>query len=190
MQSVVMPPRSTEPFATFGSARAARKAPPGARASRPQPYFWLEVTERQREVAGRQRAFRSEPHGQDPRRPPRSYGSNEVAEMAEAVPDMVRAGRPRSRVGILHTTNREHGLHPARESGTVRLGPIDSFVCKVLYLEHFAWLGRSSPTDWMEGYAWVAKLVDAKDLKSFGGFPPYRFDSGPGHQLPSGNRRG
>ena len=66
--------------------------------------------------------------------------------------------------------------------GPVRLGPIDSFVREVLYLEYFAWLGRSSPTDWMEEYAWVAKLVDAKDLKSFGGFPPYRFDSGPGHQ--------
>ena len=29
----------------------------------------------------------------------------------------VRAGRPRSRVGILHTTNREHDLHPAQEWG-------------------------------------------------------------------------
>ena len=29
----------------------------------------------------------------------------------------VRAGRPRSRVGIIHTTNREHDLHHAHESG-------------------------------------------------------------------------
>ena len=32
---------------------------------------------------------------------------------------MVRAGRPRSRVGILHTLNRKHGLHHAWESGKV-----------------------------------------------------------------------
>ena len=30
----------------------------------------------------------------------------------------VRAGRPRSRVGINHTTMRDHGLHPAQEWGT------------------------------------------------------------------------
>ena len=30
---------------------------------------------------------------------------------------MVRAGRPRSRGGIIHTVNREHGLHPAQASG-------------------------------------------------------------------------
>ncbi len=29
----------------------------------------------------------------------------------------VRAGRPRSRVGIIHTINREHDLHHAQESG-------------------------------------------------------------------------
>ncbi len=33
------------------------------------------------------------------------------------MPDMVRAGRQRSREGILHTINREQGFHPARESG-------------------------------------------------------------------------
>ena len=36
-----------------GSDRRA-KPHPGARASRPQPYSWLEVAERQRDVAGRQ----------------------------------------------------------------------------------------------------------------------------------------
>ena len=40
-----------------------------------------------------------------------------VEEMAEAAGGFVRAGRPRSRVGFDHTTNREHGLHPAQESG-------------------------------------------------------------------------
>ena len=49
--------------------------------------------------------------------PRRSKGSNQVAERAKSVPNMVRAGRPRSRVGILHTINREHGFHPAQESG-------------------------------------------------------------------------
>ena len=40
--------------------RASR--PPGTRASRPQPYFWLEVVERQRNVAGRQPPCRRERH--------------------------------------------------------------------------------------------------------------------------------
>ena len=65
-------------------------------------------------------------------------------------------------------------------------GPIDSFVWKVLYLKHFAKRGQSTSILWAREYAWVAELVDAKDLKSFGGSPPYRFDSGPGHQLSSG----
>ena len=39
--------------------------------------------------------------------PRRSYGSNQVAERAKAVPDIVRAGRPRSRVGILHAINKD-----------------------------------------------------------------------------------
>ena len=56
-------------------------------------------------------------NGQTEGDPGRSSGSIRVAEMAKAVPDIVRAGRPRSRGGILHTINREHGLHPARESG-------------------------------------------------------------------------
>ena len=43
-------------------------------------------------------------------------------------------------------------------------GPIDSFVWKVLYLEHFADRGQSTPTLWAVRFAWVAKLVDAKDL--------------------------
>ena len=30
--------------------------------------------------------------------------------------------------------------------------------------------------------AWVAELVDARDLKSLGGPPPCRFKSGPRHQ--------
>ena len=39
--------------------RSARNHP-GTRASRPQPYFWLEVTNRQRNVAGRQPPCRHE----------------------------------------------------------------------------------------------------------------------------------
>ena len=48
--------------------------------------------------------------------PRRRCRSIQVAEMAEAVPGIVRAGRPRSQEAIIHTINREHGLHPAKES--------------------------------------------------------------------------
>ncbi len=47
----------------------------------------------------------------------RSTGSIRMAERAKAVPNIVRAGRPRSREGILHIINREPGFHHARESG-------------------------------------------------------------------------
>ena len=56
-------------------------------------------------------------NGQTEADPWRRSGSIRVPERAKAVPDMVRAGRPRSRVGILHTINRQHRLHHAQESG-------------------------------------------------------------------------
>ena len=37
--------------------------------------------------------------------------------MPEAVPVIVRAGRPCSQEAFVHTLDREHGLHPAKESG-------------------------------------------------------------------------
>ena len=43
--------------------------------------------------------------------------SIQVREKGEVVPGFVRAGRPRSREVVNHTVNREHGLHPAKESG-------------------------------------------------------------------------
>ena len=42
--------------------------------------------------------------------------TNSVRPIATTLPGLVRAGRPRSRGGILHTLNRKHGLHHARES--------------------------------------------------------------------------
>ena len=56
-------------------------------------------------------------NGQTEADPRRSSGSIRVAERAKPVPDIVRAGRPRSRGGILHTIYREQGLLHARESG-------------------------------------------------------------------------
>ena len=50
-------------------ARPRAEPHPGTRASRPHPYFWLEVAERQRNVAGRQPPRRSEPRWQGPKRP-------------------------------------------------------------------------------------------------------------------------
>ena len=107
-----------EPFAKFGSARPDQRPPPGARAFRPHPYassLWLALSflpgaEGSRPVGGNL-------NGQTEADPRRSSGPIRVAERAKAVPDMVRAGRPRSRGGILHTINREHRLHHARESG-------------------------------------------------------------------------
>ena len=62
-------------------------------------------------------------NGQTEADPRPSSGSIRVADRAKAVRDIVRAGRPRSRGGILHTIDREHRLHHARESGkTPRAG--------------------------------------------------------------------
>ena len=116
------------PRRSNGSNQVAERAeavPDMVRAGRPQPCSRLEVAERQREVAGRQQTRWRELQRQGQGDPRRSNGSNQVAERAEAVPDMVRAGRPRSRVGILHTINREHGLHPALESGRAPLSTLE-----------------------------------------------------------------
>ena len=43
--------------------------------------------------------------------------SIQVGEMAEAVPGIVRARRPRSQEAIIHTINRKQGLHPVQEWG-------------------------------------------------------------------------
>ena len=83
--------------------------------------------------------------------------------MAKAVPDIVRAGRPRSRGDIIHTINREHGLHHARESGKVQRSGVQAehgetwftrlvFFLSVAKLSNRAMRGRSpeggrSPTE-------------------------------------------
>ena len=46
-----------------------------------------------------------------------AVGLIQVEGMTEAVPVIVRAGRPRSQEAFDHTINREHGLHPAQELG-------------------------------------------------------------------------
>ena len=109
-----------------GQRGVAGVTPPGARASRPQPYSWLDVTWRQRDVTGSHQPVGVNRNGKARGDPRRRCRSNRVAEMPEAVPDMVRAGRPRSRVGILFTTNRNHGLHPAQESGKAPRSALDN----------------------------------------------------------------
>ena len=73
--------------------------PPGARASRPHPFSFIEAAERQREFAG------SHPVGGNgigqSEGDPGCCQSIQVGEMAEAVPGLVRAGRPRSRGAII-----------------------------------------------------------------------------------------
>ena len=56
-------------------------------------------------------------NGQAEGEPWRRCRSILVAEMAEAVPGIVRAGRPRSQEAFIHTINRKQGLHLAEESG-------------------------------------------------------------------------
>ena len=56
-------------------------------------------------------------NGQAEGEPGRRCRSIQVEEMPEAVPVIVRAGRPRSQEAFDHTINREHGLHHAQESG-------------------------------------------------------------------------
>ena len=56
-------------------------------------------------------------NGQAEGEPGRRCRSIQVEEMAEAVPVIVRAGRPRSQEAFDHTLDREHGLHLATVSG-------------------------------------------------------------------------
>ena len=56
-------------------------------------------------------------NGQAEGEPGRRCRSIQAGEMAEAVPVIVRAGRPRSQEAFDHTLDREHGLHRAKESG-------------------------------------------------------------------------
>ena len=96
---------------------AGHGCPPGARGSRQHPYASLPM-------AGAELSHGAEgcpPVGGNPNGPTEanlrhSSGSIRVAEKAKAAPDFVRAGRPRSRRGILHTTNREHRFHHAQKS--------------------------------------------------------------------------
>ena len=67
--------------------------------------------------AGGSRPVGGNPNDQTETNPRRSTGAIRVAERAKAVPDIVRAGRPRSRVGILHAINRQHRFRHAQESG-------------------------------------------------------------------------
>ena len=69
----------------------------GARASRPHPYSLMEAAERQREFAG---SHPVDGNGNDQAEgePRRGCRSIQVGETAEAVPGIVRAGRPRSQV--------------------------------------------------------------------------------------------
>ena len=68
--------------------------PPGARASRPHPFSFIEAAERQREFAGIH-PVGGNGIGQS-EGDPGCCQSIQVGEMAEAVPGLVRAGRPRS----------------------------------------------------------------------------------------------
>ena len=56
-------------------------------------------------------------NGQAEGEPGRRCRSIQAGEMAEVVPVIVRAGRPRSQEAFDHTLDREHGLHRAKESG-------------------------------------------------------------------------
>ena len=86
----------------------------GARASRPHPCsLWglLSISATLQAAttsAGTATAGSKESQG--------AVGSIQVREKAEAVPGLVRAGRPRSQEAFDRTINREHGLHPAGES--------------------------------------------------------------------------
>ena len=88
----------SEPFAKFGSARAAQRDPPGSAGVPPASLFLMPLAGAELSCG----AAGSQPvggnlNGQTEADPRRSSGSIRVAEMAKAVPDIVRAGRPRSR---------------------------------------------------------------------------------------------
>ena len=98
--------------------RAAQRDPPGSAGVPPASLCLIPLAgaELSSGAEGSQ-PVGSNLNGQTEADPRRSSGSIRVAERAKPVPDIVRAGRPRSRGGILHTINREQGLLHARESG-------------------------------------------------------------------------
>ena len=78
--------------------------------------FLMVVAELPRGFAG-SHYVGSNRNGQAEGEPGRRCRSIQVEEMPEAVPVIVRAGRPRSQEPFDHTLDREHGLHHAKESG-------------------------------------------------------------------------
>ena len=78
--------------------------------------FLMVVAELPRGFAG-SHYVGSNHNGQTEGEPGRRCRSIQVEEMPEAVPVIVRAGRPRSQEAFDHTLDREHGLHHAKESG-------------------------------------------------------------------------
>ena len=74
--------------------------PPGARASRPHPFSFIEAAERQREFAGIH-PVGSNRIGQSEGDPGCCQSIQVGGGVAEAVPGLVRAGRPRSREAII-----------------------------------------------------------------------------------------
>ena len=87
----------------------------GARASRPHP-FPLAAAELQCNASG-SHPVGGNRIGQAEGKPWRRSRLIQVGEMDEAVAGFVRAGRPRSQEAVIHTLDREHGLHHAKQSG-------------------------------------------------------------------------
>ena len=87
----------------------------GARASRPHP-FPLAAAELQCNASG-SHPVGGNRIGQAEGKPWRRSRLIQVEEMDEAVAGFVRAGRPRSQEAVIHTLDREHGLHHAKQSG-------------------------------------------------------------------------
>ena len=94
--------------------------PPGARASRPHPFSFIEAAERQREFAGIH-PVGGNGIGQSEGDPGCCQSIQVGGGMAEAVPGLVRAGRPRSRGAIIVRAGRPRSRDHHCAGGTPAL---------------------------------------------------------------------
>jgi hypothetical protein len=89
---------------------------------------------------------------------------------------LVRSAPPGTFVTRAYAVTSVIARRPLRASTSVHQEPTRRAIQAFPFTTHPA-----IPLQCLQYCARVAKLVDARDLKSLGGQPPCRFDSGPGH---------
>ncbi len=110
------PPHQPSPSGSTSATPPPGGSIPWERGRPARILIQLGIAEHQHDFAGSHHVGGNH-NGQAEGEPWRRCRSILVAEMGEAVPGIVRAGRLRSQEAFIHTINRKQGLHLAEESG-------------------------------------------------------------------------